>query len=133
MRSNGFGLGGGGLAWGDGGEAAEDGSGQGDGEVVGAHGWSGSLTFVRVGSHGGRSVRGWRGRRHSLIAAVSNGCSNGRMPEQAYVVVIAGADPVRLRAVIEREGWQMPLAPFLADGYAQDALRVMERRRRARP
>ena len=71
--------------------------------------------------------------RRSLIAAVSNACSNWRMPEQAYVVVIHGADPVRLRAVIEREGWQMPLAPFLADGYAQDALRVMERRRRLRP
>lgn len=37
------------------------------------------------------------------------------MEEHAYVVVIRGADPVRLRAVIEREGWQMPLAPFIAD------------------
>lgn len=37
------------------------------------------------------------------------------MEQYAYVVVIRGADPVRLRAVIEREGWQLPLAPFMAD------------------
>jgi hypothetical protein len=54
------------------------------------------------------------------------------MPERAYVVVVEGADPVRLRAVIEREGWQMPLAPFVADGYVRDVVEVMARRR-ARP
>lgn len=37
------------------------------------------------------------------------------MEQHAYVVVIRGADPVRLRTFIETQGWQMPLAPFIAD------------------
>jgi len=48
------------------------------------------------------------------------------------VVVVQGADPVRLRAVIEREGWQMPLAPFIADEDVVENLRVLQERRRSR-
>jgi len=55
------------------------------------------------------------------------------MPEHAYVVVVQGVDPVRLRAVIEREGWQMPLAPFIADATQVALVAVVARTpRRAR-
>lgn len=55
------------------------------------------------------------------------------MPEQAYVVVvISGADPVRLRAVIEREGWQMPLAPFVAGKREVTLVEVMAKAKKAR-
>lgn len=49
--------------------------------------------------------------------------------ERNYIVIVR-ADPVRLRAVIEREGWQMPLAPFLASEEVECVLRILARPRR---
>lgn len=37
---------------------------------------------------------------------------------------------MRLRAVIEREGWQTPLAPFLANEEVEGVLRILARPKR---
>lgn len=73
---------------------------------------------VAIGAIRGRSIRRGSALLHLMERAA-----------RTYVVLVESDDPVRLREVIEEHGWQMPLAPFVADG---DTIAILEARARKR-
>lgn len=55
-----------------------------------------------------------------------------REPAIHHIFIVRGGDPVRLREFVEASGWQMPLAPFVADGPEVAIVGVLAKRSRSR-